>query len=124
MALALAAASAVLGLMTNAVQARGVGTLAPSGGSTPETMGTPSHRAPLLSAAPGASMQIFWGDERWVPLEDPESNAGEAKRGYLDEMPIPPANIHPWPTTGDPDKAAEIYAETIRANVASQPFPI
>lgn len=124
MELALAAASAVLGLMTNAVQARGVGTIALSGGSTPKTMGMLFHGEPFHSAMPWGSLQIFWGDERWVPLNDPESNAGEAKRGYLDEMPIPAANIHPWPTSGDPDNAAGIYADTIRANVPGQPLPI
>src|SRR4051794_606853 len=102
-ALALAAASAVLGLMTTAVQERGVGTIALSGGSTPKTMGMLFHGEPFRSAMPWGSMQVFWGDERWVSLDDPESNAGEAKRGYLDEMPVPPTHIHPWPTSGDPE---------------------
>ena len=37
----------------------------------------------------------------------PESNAGEAKRGYLDAVPIPPSHVHPFATDGDPETSAE-----------------
>jgi 6-phosphogluconolactonase len=121
--LALAAASAVLGLMTKAVSERGVATIALSGGSTPKAMGTLFLGEPFRSTMPWGSMHIFWGDERWVPLDDPESNAGEAKRGYLDELPVPPAQIYPFPTNGDPDQAAAIYADTIRSVVPGSPHP-
>lgn len=95
-----------------------------SGGSTPKKMG------PLLSAPGLASriqwdrMQVFWGDERWVPLADSESNAGEALRGFLEASTIPDENVHPFETESgaDPATVAERYARLIRevAGVADE----
>lgn len=92
------------------------GLIALSGGSTPKKMGE-------LLATPGFServhwdaLQIFWGDERWVPLSDSESNAGEAIRTFLSEAAIPDENVHPWETDADiaPSMAAERYERLIR----------
>ena len=69
-------------------------------------------------------MQVFWGDERWVPLGSPESNAGEAMRGFLDLVPIPRANIHPWDTAAEtPEEAAAAY-EARCASVFAEPAGI
>lgn len=87
-----------------------------SGGSTPKKMGdllaTPEYSERMHWDA----LQIFWGDERWVPLSDPESNAGEAMRGFLSEAPIPDENVHAWETEADvsPDVSAERYERLIR----------
>ena len=78
-------------------------------------MGTILSREPYRSRIPWDRVHIFWGDERWVPLGSPESNAGEAKRGFLDRVPIPVANVHPWETDGDsPREAAAAYETLLR----------
>ncbi|MEJ7901995.1 MAG: 6-phosphogluconolactonase [Thermomicrobiales bacterium] len=74
--------------------------IALSGGSAPKKMGELLGVAPLIERVPWNNLDIFWGDERWVPLADPDSNAGEAMRGYLDAAPIGKDHIHPFATEG------------------------
>ena len=78
-------------------------------------MGTILAREPYRSRIPWDRIHIFWGDERWVPLGSPESNAGEARRGFLDLVPIPPGNVHPWDTAAEsPREAAAAYETQLR----------
>jgi 6-phosphogluconolactonase len=95
-----------------------------SGGSTPKAMGAILGAEPMRNEVPWGSLHIFWGDERWVPLESPESNAGEAKRGFLDAVPIPPSQIHPFETSGDPAKSAASYEKLIKTVVPGSPTPM
>ena len=114
-ALARAAAERFACVVEQAVEERGRAFVALSGGSTPKQMGTILAREPYRSRIPWERVHIFWGDERWVPLGSPESNAGEAKRGFLDLVPIPVANIHPWETDVEsPREAAAAYEALLR----------
>ena len=88
--------------------------IALSGGSTPKKMGELLAQPPNVERVHWDSVEIFWGDERWVPLADAESNAGEAMRGFLDHVPIPNERVHPFETDlEDPDVAAERYDREI-----------
>jgi 6-phosphogluconolactonase len=114
-ALAKAATERFAEAVERAVAARGQAFVALSGGSTPKQMGTILAREPYRSRIPWDRVQIFWGDERWVPRASTESNAGEARRGFLDLVPIPPANVHPWDTDADsPEEAATAYEAELR----------
>jgi 6-phosphogluconolactonase len=116
-ALARAAAHRFAGAVSGAVAARGRAFVALSGGSTPKQMGSLLSREPFRSSVPWDKVQVFWGDERWVPLASPESNAGEAKRGFLDLIEIPSANVHPWDTDADaPETAASEYESALRSS--------
>jgi 6-phosphogluconolactonase len=95
--------------------------IALSGGSTPKKMGALLRTPDYANRVHWDHLQAFWGDERWVSIEDPESNAGEALRGFLEHVPIPAENVHPWETDpgnggpgGDPAAAAERYERLIR----------
>src|SRR5687767_11406807 len=88
------AAQLVSDTTRDAVSNRGVAFVALSGGSTPKHMGRILGAAPMRDLVPWGSLHVFWGDERWVPIDDPESNAGEAMRGYLESVPIPREQIH------------------------------
>lgn len=57
---------------------------------------------------------IFWGDERLVPKDDPESSYGQARDLFLSHVPIPEANVHSVDTERDPEQAAKEYAQTLR----------
>lgn len=120
-ALAQAAAALFVQLTTEAAIARGRAFVALSGGSTPKRMGELLASDPYRERVPWEKLEIFWGDERWVPEASPESNAGVAKRTFLDQVPVPPAQVHPFPTTAaDPAAAAAAYEQTLR-DVLAQP---
>ncbi len=69
-----------------------------SGGSTPrqlyERLATPQ----IASRFPWSRVHFFWGDERLVPHDDPESNFGMAWETLLSRVPVPRDHIHPIPT--------------------------
>jgi 6-phosphogluconolactonase len=90
--------------------------IALSGGSTPKKMGELLASQDYVGRVHWNYLQIFWGDERWVALEDLQSNAGEAMRTFLSQVPIPDENVHPWETDPDLDPAlsAERYTRMIR----------
>jgi 6-phosphogluconolactonase len=53
---------------------------------------------------------VFWGDERYVPPDHPDSNELMARRAWLDRVDIPTGNIHAIPTNEtDPAAAAVQY---------------
>lgn len=94
-----------------AIEQRGQCTLALAGGNTPK----PLYEAIARQNLPWDKLQIFWGDERYVPADHPDSNQRMARQAWLDQVPISPANIHPMPTdAGDPTVDARRYEEHLR----------
>jgi len=90
-----------------AVQARGRFTVALSGGSTPKTLYS------LLATKPGIpwdKVYFFWGDERHVPPDDPESNYRMVNEALLSKIQVPPENIF------------RIHAEEKDATAAAQQY--
>jgi 6-phosphogluconolactonase len=86
-----------------AIAQRGLCTLALAGGSTPK----PLYEQLASQDLPWDKLHIFWGDERYVPVDHPDSNAGMARQAWLNHVPIPAANIHQMPThPADPAAAA------------------
>jgi 6-phosphogluconolactonase len=120
-----AAAEEVIRSATDAVAKRGRFTIALSGGSTPRNLYT-LIAANASATLPWSQMFFFWGDERHVPPDSPDSNYRMAKESLLSKVPIPPANIFPVPAE-NPDAAqvAEVYEQTLRKffAVASGEFP-
>jgi 6-phosphogluconolactonase len=120
-----AAADEVLHAATDAVAQRGRSTIALSGGSTPKNLYTliAANSSPSL---PWEKVFFFWGDERHVPPEDPDSNYRMAQETILSKIPIPPANIFRIPGENpDASAAAEAYEQTLRKFFAVAPgeFP-
>lgn len=59
---------------------------------------------------------IFWGDERWVPLEDDLSNAKMSYNTLLSHVPIPESNVFPMYKEGvSPEDYAVTYEQSIRS---------
>lgn len=69
-----------------------------SGGSTPKRLYQLLASPPLKDRFPWARTHWFWGDERFVPHDDPASNFRMTREAMLERAPIPAANIHPMPT--------------------------
>jgi 6-phosphogluconolactonase len=109
-----AAAEEVIRTATAAVAKRGRFTIALSGGSTPKNLYT-LIAANASATLPWDQMFFFWGDERHVPPDNPESNYRMAKETLLSKAPIPPANVFPIPAENpDAAAAAEAYEQTLR----------
>jgi 6-phosphogluconolactonase len=112
----------VLEKIQTAIDKRGQCTLALSGGSTPK----PLYEALAEQPLPWDKIQIFWGDERYVPAEHPDSNQLMARQAWLDRIEIQDANIHPMPTVaGDPAADAQTYETELRQwfGVGSEEIP-
>lgn len=69
----------------------------------------------LLSTAANVDwsrVEVFFGDERWVPVHDPDSNEGMARLAFLDE--VDPAWIHSLHGAGaTPEAAATAYDDLL-----------
>jgi 6-phosphogluconolactonase len=87
-------------------------TLALSGGSTPELLFTLLSEK-FAESVPWQIVHIFWGDERCVAPDNPESNFGLAKSRLLSRIDIPSGNIHRIKGEDDPEKEALRYSEEI-----------
>jgi 6-phosphogluconolactonase len=84
-----------------------------AGGSTPRRV------YELLASAerarfPWDRVHWFFGDERFVPHDHPDSNYRMAREAMFDAAPAPAANQHPIPTAGRPAEAAQRYENELR----------
>jgi 6-phosphogluconolactonase len=81
-------------------------TFVASGGSTPKFL----YEKIAQQDLDWTKVHVFWGDERYVPVTDPQSNEGMTRKAWLDHVAIPPENIHPMPTDeSEPAIAAQRY---------------
>ena len=65
-----------------------------SGGSTPKLLFKTLAQAPFANEIQWQNLHFWWGDDRMVPPQDPESNYGEAQKLLFDHIQIPAENIH------------------------------
>lgn len=100
--------------------------LALSGGSTPRAFHSLLVAPPYRDQIDWESMQYFWGDERFVPPDDPESNYRMAFETLLSQVSVTSDQVHRVPTErGDPAIVADLYEADIRRdmNVLPGQFP-
>src|SRR6266481_7926237 len=77
-----------------AASSRGRFAICLSGGSTPRRLYQLLGDAPYRDALPWDRVHWFWGDERFVPWDHPDSNYGMVHAALLRRAPAPPRN-HP-----------------------------
>jgi 6-phosphogluconolactonase len=63
-------------------------TVALAGGSTPKRLYELLAAEPYVGRVRWKDVELFFGDERAVPPEHPDSNYGMAKRALLDHVPV------------------------------------
>jgi 6-phosphogluconolactonase len=112
--LASAAAEKVTALARESIAARGRFSLALSGGSTPTVLYELLSREPFAARLDWLRVHVFWGDERCVGPDSPESNYRAAREALLDRVPIPPANVHRIRGEDEPERAAWAYEGLLR----------
>jgi len=111
------AAEEFVRLADEGVRARGHFAVALSGGSTPKTLYRllAGEGGGFRERVPWRHIHVFWGDERHVPPDHPESNFRMAYEAMLSRVPIPPSNVHRIPAENpDASRVAEEYARTLR----------
>ncbi len=108
-----AAADMVAQLAKQAIIKRGRFSLVLSGGSTPRALYQLLATSPYHDEIEWANVHVFWGDERCVPPDDAESNYRTARESLLDQVAIPPTNIHRICGELSPEDAAKDYAQTL-----------
>jgi 6-phosphogluconolactonase len=86
-----------------------------SGGSTPKTLYGLLASEEFRGRFPWQRVSWYWGDERFVPYDHPESNYRMTREAMLSKAPVPPENIHPVPADGTPNEAASRYERTLQA---------
>lgn len=86
-----------------------------SGGSTPRRLYELLASSPCRESFPWARTHWFWGDERFVPHDSPNSNYRMVRDAMLARAPVPTGNIHPIPTEGlTPQEAALSYENELK----------
>jgi len=107
-ALADAAADRIVASARNAIRRRGRFVLALSGGSTPPLVYPLLASSPRIDLVDWSRVEFFWGDERGVPADHPDSNFGSARRLLLDQLPgVRLEAVHRMPAdAADPEAAA------------------
>jgi 6-phosphogluconolactonase len=86
-----------------------------SGGSTPRRLYQRLATPEMASQFPWDRVHWFWGDERFVPHNHPDSNFRMVREALLSHVPVPAENVHAVPTEGlSPEEAAAAYESTLK----------
>lgn len=103
------AAAQFIEIANGAIGRSGRFAVALSGGSTPKTLYSLLASSAYRDRVDWSRIHLFWGDERCVPPEHPESNFRMAKEALLSKLKIPPQNIHRMAGEKEPSSAASEY---------------
>ena len=120
-ALAETAAARITAIVEAAARSLGSAMVSLTGGHTPqhlyERLADPD--SPWRARIPWDRVHLFWGDERHVPPDHPDSNYGMAHEALIAKVPIPPAQVHRMRGELPAEEAARAYeielAEVFRA---------
>jgi 6-phosphogluconolactonase len=118
--LAAAVAARMITRLTDVQAAHGSAHLVLTGGG----IASRTYRSVAESSARGAvdwrALDVWWGDERFLPAGDSERNETQAWATLLGHVPVDPSRVHPMPPSdgpdgADPEAAAQRYADSLAA---------
>ena len=113
--LAAAAGARLVGAITSAVGNRGQAVIVLTGGTV--GIALLRHVAAYAPDVDWSKVQLFWGDERFVPAEDADRNYRQAREALLETISIPSANVHEMAASdgefGDDNEAAALAYEKL-----------
>jgi 6-phosphogluconolactonase len=118
--LAEAVAARLIIRLVDAQAARGVASLVLTGGRVAVKVYRAVAASPARDAVDWSHVELWWGDERFLPAGHPERNEAQARAALLDGLPLDPARVHPMPPSDgpdgdDPEAAAARYAQRLAA---------
>jgi 6-phosphogluconolactonase len=123
--LAKAVAARTITRLVDAVAARGTASVVLTGGRIGTAVLAELAVAPARDAIDWRRLDIWWGDERYLPTGDPERNETSARAALLDHVDTDPARVRPMPGSDgpdgdDPDAAAARYASWLAAATSQE----
>jgi 6-phosphogluconolactonase len=118
--LAQAVAARLVTRLVDAIAARGTASVVLTGGGIGTRVLAEVAATPARDAIDWRHLDIWWGDERFLPTGDPERNETGARSALLDHVDVDPARVHPMPGPDgpdgdDPEAAAARYASWLAA---------
>jgi 6-phosphogluconolactonase len=118
--LAQAVAARLVTGLADAQAARGSASVVLTGGGIGGATLRELAASPARDAIDWARLDVWWGDERFLPTGHPERNETQAREALLDKVPLNPEHVHAMPSADGPDgddldNAAARYAEELRA---------
>ncbi|MBT2385902.1 6-phosphogluconolactonase [Streptomyces sp. ISL-11] len=118
--MAQAAAARLITKIVDAQAARGSASVVLTGGRNGNGLLAALAAAPARDAVDWSRLDLWWGDERFLPEGDPERNVTQARQALLDAVALDPSRVHAMPAAGGPygndaDAAAEAYAADLAA---------
>ncbi|ASW55927.1 6-phosphogluconolactonase [Plantactinospora sp. KBS50] len=113
------AARLIVGLI-DAQAERGEAGVVLTGGRVAAAVYRAIRELPARDAVDWRRVDVWWGDERFVPAGHPDRNDTQARSALLDMLPLDPARVHPMPAADgpagdDPEAAAAWYAAELAA---------
>ncbi|XRQ15654.1 6-phosphogluconolactonase [Actinomadura welshii] len=120
--LAAAVAARLVTRIADAQAARGAASVVLTGGGVGTAVLAALGGSEARDAIDWGRLDVWWGDERFVPAGDAERNETGARAALLDHVPLDPARVHPMPAAdgpdgGDVEAAAARYAAELAAAV-------
>jgi 6-phosphogluconolactonase len=118
--LAKAAAARLVTRLVDAQAAAGSASVVLTGGGIGIAVLSQLRDSPARDAVDWRHVDVWWGDERFLPAGHPDRNDTQARQALLDSVPLDPARVHPYPSADgpagdDPEAAAELYARELAA---------
>ncbi len=104
-----------------AIETQGVFSVALAGGSTPLGMYKLLAEDPYRSSIEWERVLFFWGDERCVPPDHPDSNYGAAAQALVSGLGVPESNVHRMKGEIDPDESAREYERHLTQTISGEP---
>ena len=116
---AAAAAARLLTRLSDAQAQHGVASVVLTGGGIGIATLTAVRTSPARSAVDWRRVDVWWGDERWVPASSADRNDRMAGEALLDHLDLDPARVHPIAASdgpcSTPEAAAQAYADELAA---------
>jgi 6-phosphogluconolactonase len=118
MVLAQAVAARIITSIADAQAVRGDASIVLTGGGIGGATLRELAAAPAREAIEWSRLDVWWGDERFLPAGSPDRNETQAREALLAHVPLDPARIHPMAASNadfgdDLDAAAAAYAEEL-----------
>lgn len=117
--LAGAVAALVVGLLRRRQDEGAVPSVVLTGGTIANTIHAAVRESPSAGAVDWSRVDVWWGDERFLPLGVPDRNETQAREELLDHIDVDPARVHAMPPDPDPAGTGEGPEAAARADQAA-----